>query len=57
MTSFDTIMIMKKSSDGKSTVLNIIGKGVEAKEYRFKKMHVGWEIEGLEREASLAILR
>ena len=46
-------MIMKKSSDGKSTVLNIIGKDVEEKEYRLKKLYVGWEIVGLESEASL----
>ncbi len=53
MASFDNIMMMKKTSDGKSTVLNIIGKDVEEKEYRLKKTHVGWEIVGLESEASL----
>lgn len=53
MASFDNIMIMKKSSDAKGTVLNVIGKDVEEKEYRLKKMYVGWEIEGLESEASL----
>ena len=53
MASFDNIMMMKKTSDGKGAVLNIIGKDVEEKEYRLKKLHVGWEIVGLESEASL----
>ena len=53
MASFDTIMIMKKASNGYGAVLNITGKDVEEKEYRLSKQEFGWEIEGLESIASL----
>ena len=51
--SFDTILVMKKSKDGRGCVLNLAGKDVEENEYRLKKQKYGWEIAGLEALASL----
>lgn len=51
--SFDTVMIMSKSKDGKGATLNITGKDVAETEYRLDKKDYGWKINGLEVEASL----
>ena len=53
MASFDTVLIMKKASDGNGAVLRVTGKDVEEKEYRLSKQKVSWKIEGLESVASL----
>lgn len=51
--SFDTVMIMSKSKDGKGATLNITGKDVADTEYRLDKKDYGWKISGLEALASL----
>ena len=51
--SFDTVMIMSKSKDGKGATLNITGKDVADTEYRLDKKDYGWKISGLEVEVSL----
>ena len=53
MASFDNVMTMRRTSDGKGGVLNVIGKDVEQQEYRLSKKEYGWEMEGLESIASL----
>ena len=53
MASFDTVMTMKRTSDGQGAVLNTTGKDIADTEYRLSKQTYGWEIEGLESLASL----
>ena len=53
MASFNTVMIMRKASDGNGAVLSVTGKDVEEKEYRLIRQEVSWKIDGLEIEASL----
>jgi hypothetical protein len=52
---FDTLLAMRKASDGKGATLNITGKDVEEQELRLDKEPYGWSIAGLERLASLGI--
>ena len=51
--SFDTLLAMRKASDGKGATLNITGKDVEEQEFRLDKEPYGWSVAGLERLASL----
>ena len=53
MASFDTVMTMKRTSDGQGAVLYTTGKDIADVEYRLSKQTYGWDIEGLESIASL----
>ena len=53
LASFDTAMVMCKSKDGNGATLYITGKDVAENAFRLEKKEFGWEIYGLESEASL----